>query len=579
MNKIIEIGVLAFTLVFIAGFAVSQTPELPHVVSGEDIQVKGGPFDSSGEAYKGTIVASSGVSDPVSVDDGSFEDLLVTGLSSGDEFGLTVGDIQVDSSNVNSLPIEFESGKTTTIEESITVEVDELNADLSVSSTDVGSDEQVEFDFDGSGSTGVIDYELDLDDGNTESFNSSSTFDYTYSDDGSYDVSLTVYDEVGNSASESVTVNVGSESESSSNSGSSGSSPLRDDEEDDQNQEDEQDQDQEQDQQDDQQDQDQEQDQDETGQEDDQGQEVDREVNATVNEETNEASAVSESTAGERVRTNIPEPIDTDGSRVESIEVTSSTDQTVRTSVREVEDDAELEEQGIERTEDQVDVQEINVEGDVEDSTITFSVSKDRLEERDATPEDVVKQRYDSEAQEWQDLETSHLEELDDRHRFEADVPQFSYFATSIETGESGGLPWIYIGVLGVLLGVLAVLGYKRSEILEALDGINSPDESLPDEDFLDDESSESSFEADDVEVVDSDEDMASQEEVEEIFDESAEALRDAADDIDQAADIVEDALDKGSDADSIEGLVQDVLEEEEDAVKLLDHIKRIKEE
>lgn len=71
---------------------------------------------------------------------------------------------------------------------------------------------------------------------------------------------------------------------------------------------------------------------------------------------------------------------------------------------------------------------------------------------------------------------------------------------------------------------------------------------------------------------------MASQEEIEEVFDESAEALRDAADDIEQAADIVEEALNKGSDADSIEGLVEDVLEEEKDAHQLLQHLKELEE-
>ena len=549
--------VVVFTaLMFFTGFAAAQgTPQLPHIVDGEDVQVEGGPFDSDGEPYEGTVVADDGASDPVSVEDGSFEDLLVTDLDSGDEFGLVLGSVSAGS---DGLPIEFSSGETTTVEELITVEVDELDADLSVSSSEVEVDEDVEFDFTGSGSTGVVSYELDFDDGTTEIFEDSGSFDRGFSDSGSYDVSLTVYDEVDNSASDTVTIDVGVEEDSPSD----GELP-----EDDTGEEQEEDEETEEEQQ----------DGEEEDEQEDEEVEFDREVNATFDEESNEASSESESSEGERVRTNIPESVDSDGSRVESIDVTSSSSQTIRKSVREVDDDSELQEQGIERREDQISVEEINVEGEVEDATITFSVSKDRMSERDGSLEDVVKERFDVEEGEWHELETRHLEELDDRHRFEADVPEFSYFATTIKTGEEG-FPLSYLGILAVLLGALAFIAYNHREVLESLKEIQidqSTEEDSSEYSFSEDKS----LEADDVEIVDSEEEMASDERVEEVFDEAAEALREAVDDIDRAEEIVEEALDKGSSSDEIEGLIGDVIEEEEDALKLLDHIERINEE
>ncbi len=416
--------VTVFTaLLLFTGVAVAQDgpQQIPHIVDGESIQVQGGPFDSDGEPYSGTVVASSGVSDPVSLEDGSFQDLLVTGLSSGDEFGLTVGDVQVDSSSVNSLPIEFESGKTTTVEESITVEVDELNADLSVSSTDVDSDERVEFDFDGSGSTGVTDYELDLDDGTTESFNSSSTFDYTYSDDGSYEVSLTVYDEVGNTASDTATVNVGT-SDSGSDSGDSqeddsstggGTLPPSDDEPE------------------------------------------PKSVDAEVNQETGQASAqVDNVEENQQVQVNIPDTEEAEFT-VEQVSFTSSSSSdSVSVSVSDLGTDRP-EEVSEDAGTDVYSYQQIDVEGvedeDITESSVNFKVQKSFLDERDRSPEDVVMKRYND--NQWQELDTRIDEELENAYRFEASSTGFSYYAIALrdqKQNETQGEPNIQTSSLNV---------------------------------------------------------------------------------------------------------------------------------
>lgn len=424
-----------------------------------------------------------------------------------------------------------------------------LSVDVEDVSVDEGSSVDLEYSVSDEGSNPDYSWSIVGDDYGSsisDSESADAVFDApsSVSEDREVEVELEVTKDGGSGSSEtgSGTVTVLDSTES----GSSGGAPSDDqqdlEDEDDQQDDDQQDQDNQQDQQ----------DQQEEENQQDQGR-VDREVSANVDEESGEASSEVDAGEGERVRTSIPESVDSDGSRVESIEFSSSSDQTVSTTVREVEDDSELEDQGIERTESQIGVQEISVEGDVENSTITFSVSKDVLEERDASPEDVVKQRYDSEAQEWQDLETSHLEELSDRHRFEADVPEFSYFATSIETGEDGGIPWMYLGVIAVLLVILGITVYKYERLREAFETqeVSSPD----------------------IEVV------GTEDEIEQTFEDAAEALRNAAEDIDQAADIVEEALDEGSDAEDIEALVEDVVDEEDDAIELMDHIKRIEED
>ena len=53
--------------------------------------------------------------------------------------------------------------------------------------------------------------------------------------------------------------------------------------------------------------------------------------------------------------------------------------------------------------------------------------------ERGAGLSQVVKQRFNPENREWENLETRQIRELDDRYRFEADTPVFSIFAKSVQ--------------------------------------------------------------------------------------------------------------------------------------------------
>ncbi|MGM5485160.1 MAG: PGF-pre-PGF domain-containing protein, partial [Nanobdellota archaeon] len=88
----------------------------------------------------------------------------------------------------------------------------------------------------------------------------------------------------------------------------------------------------------------------------------------------------------------------------------------------------------IETSDNQIDFREIDIEGEIEDSNITFSVAKDRLDEEDAEPSQVYLQRYDPEDNEWEDLDTFILEEQEEKYMFEAEVPEFSLFATAFRT-------------------------------------------------------------------------------------------------------------------------------------------------
>jgi len=528
-------SVLLTALVFTFAFSVGAVPDFPHTVNGENFEVSGGPF-GDGEAYDGTVYAvNDGDSyGEVDISDGSFEDLLVQGLENGDEFNFRFNQIVVDETSVT-----FESGKVETVSD-VSLDVDSLDADFSTSGGTY-TDDTLEFDgSDSSGSTGVESYSWDFDD---EDSASGVEVSHSFDEAREYDVSLTVEDEFGNQDVYSETFDIDSPPSSSNvNSGGNQEESEDDDQQDDQQEDEQGDDEQQDDQQDDQQEQDEQDDQQ------DQGDEASvREVDAEV-DESGSASVSVESSEGETVRVNIPDSVDSDGSRVESVEVSSSASGTVSTSVRDVEED-EVEN----RRDDQVDFQEINVEGQVQDAKITFSVSKDVLEERNAGPDQVVKERFDLEKEQWQELNTSYLEELEDRHRFEAEVPEFSIFATSIREQEGSGLPWMLI-VLAVLALVLG-LGLYRSE------------------DFMDvsSASDSESVGSDDIEFTDS--------EVEDLFDEAEELLLQVADDLDDASEIIEEVIDgEVSGGDNIEEIFRESVEERVQAQELIDQLEEMKE-
>jgi PGF-pre-PGF domain-containing protein len=198
-------------------------------------------------------------------------------------------------------------------------------------------------------------------------------------------------------------------------------------------------------------------------------------VEAQVDEETGSASGSAEASEGQTVTVSIPEQADEDvtgevegqeaATEVESVSATASGDTIVSVSVSSVSTD-EVEQ----RQDNQVSYSNIEVDGEVSSQAITFSVRKSVLEERNASFEQVVKERYSDGS--WEQLDTTHLEELDNSHRFEAETDGNSIFAVAIQEETSapdeetdpgnetveekpdkdgmGVLPWI-IGLLAIL--------------------------------------------------------------------------------------------------------------------------------
>jgi PGF-pre-PGF domain-containing protein len=65
-------------------------------------------------------------------------------------------------------------------------------------------------------------------------------------------------------------------------------------------------------------------------------------------------------------------------------------------------------------------------------ATFQFEISEEELSERNATPQQVVKQRYNG--TDWNSLKTKYLENMNGSHRFQAHSPEgFSIFATTIQ--------------------------------------------------------------------------------------------------------------------------------------------------
>lgn len=446
MNKMLKTSFLSLILLFVVAGALAQ-PSPPHEVYGT--------ISDNGENAQGITVEAVTGSDVIVSDesssDGYYELKVPSNYSS---FDLVVdGSTEETGINVNSGSIEEYSFSGDYIPSGGT--------SLSVDVEDVSVDEGDTVDLDSSvsnvGDNPIYSWSIAGDSYGSSIVNSDSleaSFEAgMVSFNREIDIELTVTkdDGDGNSETSSGTVTVLGEDDDSEG---GIDSPDKGEQEDNQQEQEE----------DNQEDNQQEQEEGEQDQDQQDGQEDQGLVEADVDEESGEASAEFEAGEGESNTVSIPEPVESDGSRVEGIEFTSSSDQNVSVSVREV-DGQEAESEGVELNDDQVDVQEINVEGEVEDATLTFTVSKDVLEERNADTEDVVKQRFDSEAG-WEDLETRHTEELEDRHRFEAGLPRFSYFATSIQTEDDGGLPWVPITVI-VIVGLLAVAGFTQRKALK----------------------------------------------------------------------------------------------------------------
>lgn len=211
-------------------------------------------------------------------------------------------------------------------------------------------------------------------------------------------------------------------------------------------------------------------------------------VQAQVDNVTGSASGSVNASSGQTVTVSIPESFDENvtgevegqeaATEVESVSATASDDTSVSVSVSSVSTD-EVEQ----RQDNQISYSNIEVDGEVSSQTITFSVRNSVLEERNASFEQVVKERYSDGS--WEQLDTTHLEELDNSHRFEAETSGNSIFAVAIQEEASapdeetdpgnetveekpekdgmGVLPWI-IGLL-VILAAGAV--YFKDEIAD----------------------------------------------------------------------------------------------------------------
>jgi len=155
---------------------------------------------------------------------------------------------------------------------------------------------------------------------------------------------------------------------------------------------------------------------------------------AAVDVVTRAASVDVEAGEGQGVEVEVPAE-DEDLERtliVERVSVTSAASQNIGFNIRPL----GREEVDVETREDHIGFQEVEVDGEIEDSIIVFSVRKDTLEERGTDLDNVVKERYNPDTGEWEALDTWEEEELDERIRFGADVPEFSLFAVSAEEVE-----------------------------------------------------------------------------------------------------------------------------------------------
>ncbi|NMI89286.1 PGF-pre-PGF domain-containing protein [Nanohaloarchaea archaeon] len=121
---------------------------------------------------------------------------------------------------------------------------------------------------------------------------------------------------------------------------------------------------------------------------------------------------------------------------------------------------------------------EVETDIEAENATFEFEIAREQLNQRNATPEQVVKQRY-SEG-EWNELETEVIDRNDEAYTFEAYSPEgFSIFATTIRekgdntgqqvTGQFFSQPSNYALIISILIfiGLVAYLRKDLSELIQ----------------------------------------------------------------------------------------------------------------
>ena len=377
-KKCLFLAVLTLILVSTSQLAVAEVPELPHVLSGEELMVENGPFGEDAELYEGTVTAikdGEAISEPVELGEGAFEDLIVSGLEEGEEFSLRLGRTATLDED---LTVEFGPGEVEEISDTFILQVEDFEPVIQVDSTEVEIGETVEFDGSGSsGSTGVVGYNWDFGTGETDT---GEVVEHGFEEEGEYEVKLEVVDEVGNTATTETNIEV------TTPPGEITAPDLPD---------------------------------------------AVPEV-AEADEATGAAFAEIDVNPGQVANVEIPETGETAGrsSVVESISLTSASTQTLTVNVRPL----ERGDTDVDTTPNQLSFEEIEVGGDVVEGVIRFTVQKDTLEQLGANPTEVNKQRYNPVEDEWEVLETSITGEVEEDYIFEAEVPEFSLFATAVGT-------------------------------------------------------------------------------------------------------------------------------------------------
>jgi PGF-pre-PGF domain-containing protein len=118
---------------------------------------------------------------------------------------------------------------------------------------------------------------------------------------------------------------------------------------------------------------------------------------------------------------------------------------------------------------------EVETDIDAVNATFEFEISESELSRRNASPDQIVQQRYNG--TEWNPLETEHLETVNGTHEFQAFSPEgFSVFATTIQEDDGNKVTedaktrFIGPAILSLVAVGLIYLGlFKRDEVKQTL--------------------------------------------------------------------------------------------------------------
>ncbi len=106
----------------------------------------------------------------------------------------------------------------------------------------------------------------------------------------------------------------------------------------------------------------------------------------------------------------------------------------------------------------QIEIENLNES--LENATITIQVEKTWINESELTKEEIALFKFNEDSQEWDELETTYIEEDNIYYYYDAEITSFSYFAIVEKSKTSLLLLWIIVGavILLLILGVLIVV-------------------------------------------------------------------------------------------------------------------------